>query len=74
MATTTETAYQALPEFLKKVIGKEISLAVDEEIENAKKRIDERKSQLITGVLLHVQKSIEFKTMDQNLIVTVKLD
>lgn len=74
MTTTTETNYQQLPEFLKKAIDKEIKLATEEELENAKKRIDERKSQIISGVLLHVQKMIEFQTMKDRLIITIKTE
>lgn len=72
MATTQPTHYSELPDFIKKAIDREIKLATEEELENAKKRIDERKSQIIAGVLLYVQKQIEFTTLDQKLIIHVK--
>ena len=73
MAIETQMAYQGLPEFIKKSIDKEVKLAMDEEIEKAKKRIDERKSEIITGVLLHVQKQINFDSMKDTLIISVKI-
>lgn len=66
--------YEALPEFLKECIRKEIELATEEELVNAQKRIDERKSQIVAGVILNVEKTISMETFKERMIITVNLD
>lgn len=64
--------YNALPQFMKDVIQKHLTLAVEEEFENAKKRIEERKAEIITGVVLYIQKQVQFQSMEDKLIITVR--
>jgi hypothetical protein len=71
---TTQTYTSLLPEFLKSAMNKHIELAIEEEIEEAKKRIDKRKSEIIAGVILHVQRQVEYETLGDRLIITVKDD
>lgn len=60
-----------LKTFLKSAIDMEIKRATEEELEEAKKRIDKRKSEIVAGVVLHVQKQIEMQTMGDRLIIEV---
>lgn len=71
MAQTSNT-YDQLPDFIRKSIDREIETATREELERAKNRIDERKSEIIAGVILHVQRSINFRTTGTELIITVQ--
>lgn len=70
---TTKTVYEQMPDFIKLAIDKEVKIATEEEIEKAKKRIDERKAQIVAGVLLHVQKEMDIQTMNDRIILTVKI-
>lgn len=63
--------YNILPVFLKTAIDNEIERLTSEELEAAKKRIDERKSQVIAGVILHVEKMIKVETMREELKITI---
>lgn len=69
-----QTVTSQVPEFIKKAIDREVELATKEELEKAKKRIEERSSQIITGVILHVQQMVQFQTREDNLIITIKLN
>lgn len=68
---TPSEKYKMLPEWLKKIIDSEIAIVTSEELENVKKRIDERKSQIIAGVILHVQKEMQIETFGEKLVITV---
>lgn len=71
--TTQKTAYDGMPEFIRNAIDAGIKKATEEELENAKKRIDERKSHIIAGVLLHVQEQINFHNNGTTLNINIKL-
>ena len=62
-----------MPEFIRQSIEKQIEIAVLEEIEEAKKRIDKRKSEIVTGIVLYVQKEIQIETLGEKLIISVKI-
>lgn len=70
----SENSASVTPEFLRSAISREIEIAINEEFEEAKRRIEKRKAEISAGVLLHVQKMIQMETMGQKLIVTVSLD
>jgi TRAP-type C4-dicarboxylate transport system substrate-binding protein len=74
MITTNQEIYKALPEFLRECIRKEIELATQEELNNAQKRIEERKSQIVAGVVLNVERMMSMETLQDKMIITVKLD
>jgi len=61
-----------LPNFIKRAIDVQIERAMNEEFEKAKKRLDERKSEIIAGVILEVQKTIDMQMSGEKLIITVK--
>jgi len=74
MIKTTEQSYREMPDFLRQAINQEIQRATEHELEEAKKRIDKMKSEIIAGVVLHVQKMIQMESLDQKLIITIKTD
>lgn len=61
-----------IEEFLQQAIEQEIKRVTEEEIEAAKKRIDERKAQVIAGVVLYVQKQVTVERMGEQIIITAK--
>lgn len=62
-----------LPEFMRNAINSEITKVTEEEIENAKKRIDERRDQIITGVILNVHKAMSVETLGNILQIQVRV-
>lgn len=61
-----------IEQFLQQAIEQEIKRVTEEEIEAAKKRIDERKAQVIAGVILYVQKQMIVERLEQQIVITVK--
>lgn len=61
-----------LPQFLKKAIDGEITRATEQEFEEAKNRLEKRKSEIIAGVVLYVTKMVQFETMSDKVIITVR--
>lgn len=75
MIQTTKTLpIGELRNLISDAIEKRFTEVADEEFEEAKKRIDKRKHEIITGVALEVHKLIEFETFKDSLIIKVKLD
>lgn len=70
----TENPLIALPSFLQRAIEHEIENITDEELEKAKKRIEERKAEAITAVILHVQKVIEIERIGEKLLISIRLE
>ena len=64
---------EILPPFLKQAIDKEIKRVTEEELEAAQKRINERKGEVVAGVILQVERLMRVQTMGTDLIITVKL-
>lgn len=63
-----------IADFLKKAISDEIKRATEEEIDQAMKRLEKRKAQIITGVTLYVEKAIKYETLGNMLSITVRLE
>lgn len=74
MITNKEQAYNKMPEFIKNAIDKEIEQATEEEIEKAKIRIDKRKSEIIAGVILFVEKRMKIETRGEELTIIIEND
>jgi hypothetical protein len=74
MAINQEKPINEMPKFLKMAIDRAIEVATDEEFEEAKKRLDKRKSEIVAGVVLHAQRMIQMDTVGEHLTITVKLD
>ena len=71
---TLETLPNQLPDYIKLCINKHIELAIEDEMKLLQERIEKKRAEIITGVILHVQKQIEFETMKDSLIIKVRLD
>lgn len=69
-----KTIYEQMPKFMRLAIQEGIKKATDEEFEEAKKRIDKRKSEIIAGIILYIEKKIDIQQMKENLIITIKQD
>lgn len=62
-----------LPEFIKSAIEHEIKIATECELDEAQKRIEKRKSEIVAGVILHIQKMIDIERMGEKLIISIKI-
>lgn len=60
--------------FIQGAIVEQIEKAIEEEFEKTKKRIDERKSEIIAGVLLRVQKMYSVERIGETIIFTIRED
>lgn len=69
----TEPKISQLPEFIKSAIDKEIKRVTDEELQKASEKIKERSAQIVSGVVLHLEKEMSMQTMENKLIITVRL-
>lgn len=74
ITNTTQENLKELPRFLQRTINAEIERAITEELAEVQKRIDKRKSEIIAGVILHVEKMVQMQTIGEKLIITVKTD
>ena len=63
-----------LPHFIKSAIETELKVAIDFEFEEAKKRIEARKSEIIAGVILYITKTITMESLENKLIITVRTE
>jgi hypothetical protein len=61
-------------QFIKKAIEHELELMIHSEFEEAKKRIETRKSEIVSGVLLHVMKHVHIRTLGENVEFTIRFD
>ena len=68
-----EDKTRGIPEFLKHAIDIEVQKITNEEINKAIEKINQKRSQIITGVLLHVQKEVSFESMGNTLKVIVQI-
>lgn len=59
-------------QFIQTAINNEIKKVTEEELEKAKERIDKRKAEIITGVILYVERQIKMETLGNELRITVK--
>ena len=62
----------ALQGFLKQAIETRLKEAADEEFELMKTRLDKRKAEIVTGIVLHVQKMVDVQTIQERVIITIK--
>ena len=56
---------------MKSAINSEIERVTAEELEESKKRIDKRKSEIIAGVILYVEKRMQVQTLGENVVITI---
>jgi len=62
-----------LPEFIKLAIEHEIKIATEIELEEAQKRIEKRKAEIVASVILHIQKMMDIQTVGEKLIISIKI-
>ena len=62
-----------LPEFIRLAIEHKIKIATEIELEEAQKRIEKRKAEIVAGVILHIQKMIDMQTMGEKLVISIKM-
>ena len=62
-----------LPEFIKSAIEHEIKIATEIEFDEAQKRIEKRKAEIVASVILHIQKMMDMQTMGEKLVISIKL-
>lgn len=67
------TQEKIIPEFIKSAIQKEIDKIVQEELEKAKKRIEERKVEAVSNVMLSVNKYMSFEKLQDNYKFTIEI-
>lgn len=60
--------------FIKEAIDKQVEKEIQIEIDKAIKRIEERRAEIIAGVLLHVHKIYEVERMGENIRLTVEIE
>lgn len=68
-----ESRINNLPDFIKSAIEHEIKIATEFELGEAQKRIEKRKSEIVAGVILHIQKMIDIERMGEKLIISIKI-
>lgn len=61
--TTKDTQKEIIPEFIKRAISNEIEKVVQEEFEEAKKRIEKRKIEVVSHVMLSVNKYMSMEKL-----------
>ena len=67
------TQEKIIPEFIKSAIEKEIDKIVQEELEKAKKRIEERRVEAVSNVMLSVNKYMSFEKLQDNYKFTIEI-
>lgn len=64
--------FEKLPKFFQESINQAVAKATEEELEKAKQRIEERKAEIIAGVVLHIQKAFDMTTANDRIVITVR--
>jgi len=68
--TTQETI---IPEFIKKAIQSEVDKIVQEELEEAQKRIEKRKIEAVSNVMLSINRYMSMEKMQDNYKFTIEI-
>lgn len=63
-----------IPDYLRAAIRREIEYVTAEEMEKAKERIDKRKAEIVAGVVLWVEKQMKIETLQNELLIHVRLE
>ena len=64
---------EVIPEFIKKAIKAEIEKAIEQELTEAQKRIEKRKTEIVAYVMLDIQKYMKVNTIGEDITFTIKL-
>ena len=63
-----------MPKFLKEAIDDKIKIVLEEEFKKVEERIKERKSEIIAGVILYVERRMKIETVGEDLTIIIKND
>lgn len=62
-----------IPEFIKRAITGEVDNAVQEELVEAQKRIEKRKIEIVSKVMLSVNRYMTMETLQENYKFTIEI-
>jgi len=65
--------YKQMPSFIKTAIEKQLEVYVEKEIEEAKKRIDAKRAEIVAGIVLNINRTIGIESSQENVKITVAL-
>lgn len=68
---TTEQLNIDLTAAVQKAINDQIEHYVDEELKALRQRLEQRKAEIISGVILKMSKMVEITSLDNRLIITI---
>lgn len=66
--------FNQLPKVIQKAIQEGIERAMIEEFEFAKKRLEARKTEIVAGVILNVQRMMRVETHGVEMIIRIELE
>jgi len=66
MSNTKDNDLKVIPEFIKRAIQTEVEKATQEELTEAQKRIDKRKLEIVSAVMLSVNKYMTMESVQQH--------
>ena len=68
----TQRPLNLMPEFIKRAIDQSIENAIDDELKRVEERLKQRKAEMVAGVVLYVEKSMNMNRVEDNLVITIK--
>jgi hypothetical protein len=71
MSTTTQETI--IPDFIKSAIQREVEKATQEELEEAQKRIEKRKVEVVSNVMLSINKYMSMEKLQDNYKFTIEI-
>lgn len=69
----SQSQKELIPAFIKQAIEREVDKAVEEELTEAQKRIDKRKTEIVSSVMLSVNKYMSVESMGENYKFTIEI-
>ncbi len=69
----TQKQSEIVPEFIKRAIKAEVDKATEEELTEAQKRIEKRKTQIVSSVMLEVSRFMKMETLGEDITFTIKI-
>jgi hypothetical protein len=70
--TNKEEFYNRLSKHVETVVKEQIEVEVNREFELLKQRVDERKREIITGVLLKTFAQIDVERINNRVVITIR--
>lgn len=69
----TKPESEVVPEFIKRAITQEVEKATQEELTEAQKRIEKRKSEIVASVILDVNKYMTMETIGETIKFIIQI-